>query len=426
MAENVNRVLKIGLIQDGTLVEDKMLGNREGLTVGSDPKNALPMADKALPKKHMLIEWTAKGYKLNILPEMKGRLLIDDHFVDIARLIAKGQALKTAAGYEVPLKPDYKGKINVGDFTVLFQLVPPPPPPAAVVLPKEIKGGVFRNVDMMFLVILILSALMHTGMAVYLQTIPFTEDEVIQVATEQFVSTMKDEDIIVQQEKTPEGDAPAKKPGGGGGRGGPGKIAVENKGMLALLTRSSGQGAVADLLSSGLGNDLKNAVNGITGVKVGQAGDSGTGGTKGSGTGGPGSGTGYGIGDLGSVGTGGGTGTGDRGARKVTAKLSTGAGGVTGKIDAAKVHDYIRSHLGGVRNCYEMQLNANPTLAGKVKVLFSVDGSGSVSSCSVTDNSLGNTIVSECVCRRIGSWRFPPPEEGTVTISYTFIFQPAE
>jgi TonB family protein len=425
MAENINRVLKIGLIQDGVLVEDTVLGKQQGLSVGTDPKNTLLINDPSLPRRHQLIDWSAKGYRLQFLPEMKGRLLIDEHFVDFAKLIATGQAAKSGAGYEVLLKPDYKGKIAVGESTILFQLVPPPAPPAPVVLPKEIRGGFFRNIDIMFVAILIFSALAHTGAALYLQTMNPGEEEIIQVAAEQLVAKFDKEDIIVPEEKKKDDEAAgAEKKKGGGAKGGGTEVKVESKGVLSLLTRASGNGAMADLLKGGIGDNLKDAMNGIGGVRIGKEGDTG-GGTRGDGTGGPGSGSGTGIGDIGSIGSGGSADTGNRSAHMVKAKLATGGGGVTGKIDAEKVRGYIRSQLGGVRHCYEMQLNVDRNLQGKVKVLFSIDSSGSVASCSVTENSMGNTLVGDCVCRRVEHWRFPPPDEGTVTVSYTFIFTPA-
>lgn len=426
--ETAARVLKVGLVQDGKLIEDSVLGSREGLTIGLDPTNKFSIAEPAAPRRHMLIEYTQHGYKLNLLPEMKGRMLIDDRTIELAELISSGKAVKSPkGGYEMPLVASSKGKIAIGGSTILFQLVPPPPPPAMMKLPKELKASFFRNVDMFFLIVLVISAVLHAAMIYYLENVDYNEEEAMKVATERFVQIVE-EDIIVPEEETQAEDEEGGKKGGGGGGGGGGQQAVENKGIIAVIGRLSTQsGAVADLLSeSGLGGDLTNALNSIGGVKVGKPGDIGIGGgTKGSGSG-PGGGSGVGIGDIGNAGRGGSVGTGDRSERKITAKLSTADGGVSGKIDASKVRGYIRSQLGGVRHCYEMQLKSTPTLEGKVKVMFTIGSSGDVVSCSVAQNTMGNTLVGDCVCRRVQRWRFPPPDEGTVTVSYTFIFQPAE
>lgn len=249
------------------------------------------------------------------------------------------------------------------------------------------------------------------------------------MATERFIQIVTEEDIIIPEEEEMMEDEDIKpKPGGGGGGGGGGPKGVEEKGIIAVLTRMSDKGgAVADLLSeAGLGSGVTDALNNLGGVRVGRTGDGIGTGTRGDGTGGPGSGSGVGIGDIGSIGKGGTSGTGQRTVRKVRARLSTSAGGVSGKIDAAKVRSYIRGRLGGVRHCYEMQLKVNPTLSGKVKVMFTIGASGSVASCSVSANTMGNSLVASCVCRRVKRWRFPQPEEGSVTVSYTFVFTPAE
>lgn len=427
MPDNSIRVLKIGLIQEGQLIEDNVLREREGLSIGTERANTLSFNEPSLPKKHQLIENTPQGFKLNLLPKMTGRLFIDNQTVDISDLIAGGKLNKVGKGYELLLKPETKGKIALGDSTVLFQLVPPLAPLGPVKLPKEIRGGLMRNLDMIFLIMLAVSALAHTGMVAYFRSIPFNEEEVLNVEAEKFISTVKEEDIIVEKVEEEKGEEakPGKK-GGGGNKGEKTEVKVEQKGVLMLLSSAKGKGAVDDLLSnSGLGNKIGDALNSISGVKVGTAGDAGMGSTKG-GAGGPGSGSGSEIGGLGSVGSGGTTGTGDRDAKKITAKLQTTGGGVTGKIDAEKVRGYIRNQLGGVRNCYEMQLKTDPNLQGKVKVIFSIGGTGDVASCAVSENTMSNSLVGDCVCRRVQRWRFPPPEEGTVTVSYTFIFTPAE
>jgi TonB family protein len=264
----------------------------------------------------------------------------------------------------------------------------------------------------------------------YLNSIPYSEVEAMQVDTQRFMQVVQAEDVILPEEEEMEDEDLTKRPAeGGGGGGSKTEQGVESRGILALITRhGASNGAVADLLSdSGLGGNLQDALSSIGGVRVGRAGDEGIGsGTRGSGTGGPGTGSGVGIGNIGALGT---RGTADTGAKKtqaVKSKMATAAGGVTGKIDAAKVRSTIRSQLGGVRHCYEMQLKVNPSLAGRIAIQFTIGSSGGVSSCSVTGDSMGNNLVSSCVCRRVQRWRFPPPDEGSVTVSYSFVFTPAE
>ncbi len=426
----MNRVLKIGLVQDGKLIEDSTLGDKAGVTIGLDPSNTLSIAEPNIPRRHMLLEHTNQGYKLNILEGMTGRLQIDYKTMDFAEAIKSGLAKKAVKGYEIVLAKESKGKITVGRSTVLFQLVPPPPPPPIMQLPKELKAGLFRNFDLFFMVVLLISALLHTSLILYLNSIPLSDVDEMPLDAERFIQVVQAEDIVMpEEEEEPEDEEVTKKPGGGGGGGGGADKGVENRGILALITRAGAKnGTVADLLSdSGLGGNLEDALNSIGGVRVGRAGDEGIGsGTRGSGAGGTGSGSGVGIGDIGSIGSGGSKGTGSRTEHKVSAKMSTKSGGVSGKIDKAAVSSTIRRYLGGVRHCYEMQLRVNPSLKGTVRIQFIIGSSGAVSGCSVTSDSMGNTLISSCVCRRVQRWRFPPPDEGTVTVSYSFVFTPAE
>lgn len=422
-----NRVLKIGLVQDGKLIEDSILGDKAGVTIGLDPSNTLSIAEPNIPRRHMLLEHTSHGYKLSVLESMAGRLQIDVKTMDLAEALKSGMAKKTAKGYEILLAKESKGKITIGQSTILFQLVPPPPAPPIMQLPKELKSGMFRGFDMFFTVVLLISALLHTVLILYLNSIPYSDVDEMQVDTERFIQVVQAEDIVMPEEEEFEDEELSKKAGGGGGGGG--TKGVKDRGILALITRAGAKnGTVADLLSdSGLGGSLEDALNSIGGVRVGRAGDAGIGsGTRGSGAGGTGSGSGVGIGDIGSLGSGGSKGTGQRKERKVSAKMSTKAGGVSGKIDKAAVRSTIRRYLGGVRHCYEMQLRVDPTIKGSVRIQFTISASGQVSGCSVTSDSMGNTLISSCVCRRVQRWRFPPPDEGTVTVSYTFVFTPAE
>jgi len=429
-ATPISKVLKIGLVQDGKLIEESVLGERVGLSIGLDPENTFPIKEQGIPRRHHLVEYSPSGFRMNLLESMKGRVKIDDQLLDLNEAIRKGIAKKHAKGYELLLSPSSKGKVTVGGSTILFQLVPAPIGSGQVAMPEEIKAGFFKNVDFFFTMVLFISAIVHTALILYVNSIPSSVMDSMQVDTDRLIPIVQADEIAIP-DVTEEQKVEEEKGGGGGGGGGGRKgpdTGVENKGILALITRSGAAGgAVADLLNErGLGGNLQDALNKVGGVRVGGAGDVGIGsGTRGSGTG-VGGGTGAGIGDIGSIGHGGSAGTGNKDVTKIKAKMATTAGGVSGKIDAGQVRGYISSQLGGIRHCYEMQLNVNPSLKGNVRIQFTIGGSGDVSGCSVVGDTMGNTLVSDCVCGRVRRWRFPAPEEGTVTVSYSFVFTPAD
>jgi len=420
--QEINKVLKVGLVQDGRLLEDLVLEPKQGVTIGLDPSNTFAIAEPASPRRHQLLEFTGQGFRLIVLESMKGRLLVGDKTQELSDLIQRGEAKKTARGYEIDLQSQSKGKISIGRTTLLFQLIAPPPPAASMALPKELKSNFLKSIDYAFMIVLLVSTLLHAVVIIYINSIPYTDAEAMPVP-ERFTQEIANEDILIPEEAA----TPDKNEGrGGGGRrggGGAGTIGVENRGVLALLTREGEGGTVGNLLQDGLGG-IDQALSGIGGVRVGQAGD--TGGTYGGGGGSGSGGGGIGIGELGGLGGGGTAGTGNRVERAVRANMAASTGGISGKIDANQVRSIIRSRIGAIRQCYEMQLKVNPALKGTVRISFTISGGGAVAGCSVLSNTTGNSLVADCVCRRVMRWRFPPPEEGTVTVPQTFVFTPVD
>ena len=96
-----------------------------------------------------------------------------------------------------------------------------------------------------------------------------------------------------------------------------------------------------------------------------------------------------------------------------------------GHLDNASLIKVIRSNMAQVRACNENELKASPALAGQVRVRFLIAESGAVDSCAVTKTTLHNKAVEDCICDRIVRWRFPPPDDGVFSASYTFTFSSA-
>jgi len=431
--ENVSRILKVGLIQDGKLIEDTVLGEKQPLSIGLDPDNVFSLAEPTIPRRHQLISHSHHGYKLHLLPEMKGRFYIGRRVVSIEELIQSGKVTRTPKGVEIPLSEAGKGRIDIGGSTVLFQFVPPPPAPPMMKLPPELRRGFLRNFDYFFFVVFILTALIHIGGVYYIEEVlePIEERAEAELDTLEAVS-VTEEEIIAPEEEQPEekqeeekGDG-QKKGGGGGGGGQPKAKKVGDMGVLAVIGKVSNDSSVGELLSgsSDLG-EASLAFGSVKGVRIGSTGDRGlVGRTRGGGSEGPGTGTGTGIGEIDAPGQKGTAGTGDYAAKKVKSSIGA-SGSASGKIDKSAVRNAIMSRLGGPKSCYERALNTNPSLRGKVKVSFTIGATGGVAGCTVVQNTLGDSMVGACVCSKIQRIRFPKPDEGTVTVSYTFVFQPA-
>jgi len=105
--------------------------------------------------------------------------------------------------------------------------------------------------------------------------------------------------------------------------------------------------------------------------------------------------------------------------------------GITGTAAAdslrssAVIARIVNQRKGGIEYVYEKYLKTNPNLEGKIVVRFNIAASGDVTACSVVSSTLGNAAVEREVCDRIVTWRFPPIEEGYVTVVYPFVFYSA-
>lgn len=204
------------------------------------------------------------------------------------------------------------------------------------------------------------------------------------------------------------------------------KKAAENAGLLADLK------AGGSLFNSGLSGNISNAAQGLLGTTGKSAISGGVAGSRGLGFGGGDSAGG--VGGIGTKGGGGGgpggyganAGLGGRKKQNANIDVSTGDALVLGNIDKAQIEKVIRDNLTQIRYCYSRELNKNPSLAGKIVVRFTISADGSVPTSSVKDSTMGNSIVEDCISKRVMSLRFPEPRGGgSAIVTYPFIFKAA-
>ena len=197
-----------------------------------------------------------------------------------------------------------------------------------------------------------------------------------------------------------------------------------------LLGAIKGQ-AMSDVLGPGsAGTGMNKAIGGL---RVGTA-ESGTqqghGGMGSRGMGLGGGGEGLGIGGAGTVGMGqgsGGYGTVDLGGRKKdSVRIVPGQTTVVGGLAREVIARVIQEHQSEIKYCYEVQLNRNPSLAGKVTVLFTIDGTGAVVDAQTAETTLNNADTEKCMLAKIRRWKFPEPAgNGIVKVNFPWIFKPA-
>lgn len=99
---------------------------------------------------------------------------------------------------------------------------------------------------------------------------------------------------------------------------------------------------------------------------------------------------------------------------------------VEGGLSKDQIAKVIRRHQSEIKYCYETQLQQHPELAGKVAVLFTIDGTGGVSEALVSESSLANETAEGCMLSKIRRWKFPEPiGGGIVTVNFPWIFSAA-
>jgi hypothetical protein len=91
------------------------------------------------------------------------------------------------------------------------------------------------------------------------------------------------------------------------------------------------------------------------------------------------------------------------------------------KDEVAKV---IHSHMNEIRYCYESAILKDPNLAGKLLVDFRINAGGVVPNAGVSEATLKDQVVTQCLLGKLKSWKFPQPRGGVmVAVSYPFIFK---
>jgi hypothetical protein len=436
------KVLRIGVVQAGRVIEERIIKQRTHVTVGPSEKSMFVVATSHVPPNFRLFELVGNEYYLNFLDGMSGRVALPTGISDLGML--KGQARRTPQGaYQVRLTEDSRGKVVIGDTTFLFQFVAPPPVQPKPQLPVAVLRGT-SSIDWSTTMIAAFSFLLHflaLG-AIYSDWLDPVVDDDVNVAG--LVDTVKAlppppiEEATVSDEPAETGDKSEEPKKASAAKGPAGKTGSMSAAQQAALSKEldslefqtlaalSGQGpATAGVLNSGEvpTSALDAAAASGAGVSSGGIGDLRLGG--GGGTIRPGMGGG-GLAAIGSTGKSEGTGgTGE--AKKVAGpkgSASVGGAAVSGGTvsNAARVVAGMRA---GFRACYNRGLAENPDAQGSIRLSIRVGPGGEVSGVSASPSgNLPGSVVS-CVQARASAAQFAPPEGGSavIVVPVTFVKQ---
>lgn len=99
--------------------------------------------------------------------------------------------------------------------------------------------------------------------------------------------------------------------------------------------------------------------------------------------------------------------------------------GVHAEIDLALLATEIQRAAPSLELCYQRQLARNPALAGKVVIHSVIAETGKVLDVCITEDTVGDRAVADCVNNFVMAGHFTPPRGGNVDVSMPFEFKAA-
>jgi TonB family protein len=445
--EREDKVLQVAMFWGDALAAVQHFQPRSQITIGHGARSHFPVFSDGIGRRRVLAE--VRGSKLLVHSPTPSSVAVrrEDEASD-EPLVFENSNRGEQSEIELGLRDQVQ--VDLENLTFLFRFVPPPPLVAATPGSGEERQSRFFTIA---------AGCMMVGMAL-IGLLLMTSSGKNRWLEDNYAAPASYARLLIKPERKqinrlknlagrPEGEKAAEEEGKFGRQDAkkeeaspslPGSPIVDSrkpeedrkKVMRAGLLGAIGN--ASDFASNvfgpgGLGTGLNNALGGLKpGAGPGDARGAGGLGSRGSGPGG--GGTALGLGGLGTKGDGdgaGGYGSIDLSGRgKESTRIIPGKTIVVGGLSKEVIAKIIRDHQSEIKYCYEVELQRHPSLYGKVAVLFTIDGSGTVSQASVAESSLGNPSAEQCMLARIRRWKFPEPQGGgLVSVNFPWVFKPA-
>lgn len=429
-ASGAPRVLRIGVVQAGRVVEERVLADHGDVTVGGDESCTVVVA--GLPGSVRVLHPTRAGYTFTVGPGMKGRVALDAGLADLA------------PGQSITLGETARGKLVMGTTTLLFQFVEPPPPRQKPQLPLSVRGGLEARIDWPLTVLVAMSFLLHFGFvgSMYSDWMdpPVTEGSVgslvdmmkslpaapIEVADTEAQAPQTTPVPHTNEPKAPVNNRPdttpsaprSTRPGSVSDARAASMAAEADRMGMGILMAANGTTATdaalrrSEVPAVNLDDAARSTstVGGPTDLRIGKSG-------------GP---LGRGPSTLESV-------VGDTHANgPVTAgttrptsgpKLDAQSGPVQPTVPVNGADAVIAGLRPRFRSCYQKGIDVDPNQEGKIVIAAKIGANGTVESASVSSNSGLSASVGACVANAVRNAQFEAPQGGSSTLMVPVTFR---
>ncbi len=436
------RILRIGIVLGGNIIEERLVRKQETITIGQSAKNTFSIPIEGLPRTFPIFAYENGKYTINFTGNMSGRVSSGGGVHTLAQLKQQG-AQRQGEAWSAPLDYKARGKVSVGSMTLLFQFVTAPPLQPRPRLPASVRGTLADRIEPRLAIILACSVLAHFSVALW----AYTRDQVVERPMDKIARTFQVGQyeppppiVPVETDSDDEGDAveeagasetpipdkprksePAPDDGGGNDDGSPDDAAVaeaiQNTAIVAVLTGEDGKGGLfSEMSGTDQGASLDDSIAHAAGKATATAGSGGDRRQRGQNSGKLGTGKGERVG--GPTGTGGKAGGKKTEERVSRVKLGSADDLSISDLDPNAVVKRIRGkYLAGIKRCHSKVLKVDPKAQGRVTIRFTVGPTGRVTKAKVKGF---DPTVDSCINALASKWRFSAPKDNGKPTSADF------
>ncbi|MFT5991945.1 MAG: TonB family protein [Bradymonadia bacterium] len=468
--KSVERILRVGVIQNGRIIEERLLTSKQPVTVGQKLKNTFVIASNKFPAQHTLFDVKSGGYQLVITDSMEGRVQVGDQVYDMTQLKQSGKAKKASGGYAIEINDRSRGKVSIGDVTLLFQFVTPPPLRALPQLPANMRGGFLLFMATVmglsggFLTSLVFSFVLQVGATLWLvymvpsaprsRGLEDLPDRFVQILSEEpeapdeppptDLDDAEDGEVVEEPEAEVEVVAQREEPQQEQAEQAPAEQETRTRDEVREEAQQIVRTESALAAFYGGADDATGPTLGFTDSLTDRTAEEVLANQTALGEN-----AGVGIVSNSGIGTSSGAEGEVRRAQVDSGGSSVAANAETtrteraeapaptprvraqseqvrgsGSIDSDNLRSVLRRRQRDITRCYERALAQDPGLRGRITIQFTVGSDGSVSDARLPDNEVGSS-AGNCILGRVRRWRFEPPSGGTVTVRRPYLLEPS-